>query len=59
MSFVTEKPPTQKQFRLNLEEKRSDPEFLNDTTGLFRPDIQYNVDEAFQLIEEHLIAKIK
>lgn len=59
MNFVTGKPPTQKQFRLNLEEKRSDPEFLNDTTGLFRPDIQYNAEEAFQLIEQNLIAKIK
>lgn len=59
MNFVTGKPPTQKQFRLNLEEKRSDPEFLNDTTGLFRPDIQYYVDEAFQMIDENLIAKIK
>ena len=59
MNFVTDKPPTPKQFLLNLEEKRSDPEFLNDTTGLFRPDIHFNVDEAFQLIEENLIAKIK
>jgi len=59
MNFVTEKPPTQKQFRMNLAEKRTDPEFLNDTTGLLRPDIQYNADEAFHLIEEHLIAKIK
>jgi len=59
MNFVTGKPPTQKQFRLNLAEKMSDPEFINDTTGLFRPDIKYNVEEAFNLIEENLIAKIK
>ncbi|HDR51618.1 MAG TPA: nucleotidyl transferase AbiEii/AbiGii toxin family protein [Mariniphaga anaerophila] len=59
MNFVTGKPPTQKQFRLNLEEKRSDTEFINDTNGLFRPEIKYNVEEAFYLIEEKLIAKIK
>jgi hypothetical protein len=59
MNFVTGRPPTQKQFRLNLEGKRSDPEFLNDTTGLFRPEIKYNVEEAFYLIEEKLIANIK
>jgi len=36
MNFVVEKPPTKKQFLLNLEEKQNDSDFFGDTEALIR-----------------------
>ncbi len=56
MRFALNKSiPTRKQFLLNLDAKRNDPEFLGDTTSLLRPDEKYDSDEAFNLIIERLV----
>jgi predicted nucleotidyltransferase component of viral defense system len=58
MQFSVEKPPTQKQYILNMEAKMQDPEFLGDTTALLRPDMPYDPDEAYELVRTKLIERI-
>jgi len=58
VNFSTSNPPTVTQFRENLEKKIQYPEFRGDTTGLLRPGISYNVDEAYEQIVKELINKI-
>ncbi len=56
--FSVEKPPTQREYILNLEAKMQDPEFLGDTTALIIPDIPYDPLVAFNLIKTTLIERI-
>ena len=58
MKFAVDKPPTQRQFLLNIEEKLYDSEFLGDTKALFRTDEEYNPHVAWELIKKELILKI-
>jgi hypothetical protein len=58
MSFSVEKPPTQKEFILNMEAKMKDSEFLGDITALLRPELLYNAQEAYELVKEQLIERI-
>jgi predicted nucleotidyltransferase component of viral defense system len=57
MAFAVRRPPTAKQFLLNLEAKMSDSEFLGDTTALLRPEEAYYPEMAFAQIKS-LIEKI-
>jgi len=47
--------PSQKSYLTNLEAKMKDPEFLNDTTALLRPDETYNPKDGFNLVKSELI----
>jgi predicted nucleotidyltransferase component of viral defense system len=58
MAFSVEKPPTQRQFILNMEGKLQDPSFIGDLYGLLRPGVEYNQNEAFSTIKTELIEKI-
>lgn len=58
MDFVVDKPPTKKEFLMNMEQKILDDEFLGDTNMLLRPDESYNVQEAYELIRKELIEKL-
>ena len=58
MKFSVEKPPTQKQFLMNMEEKILDKEFTDDIYVILRNDIEYNNLLAYDLIRESLIDKI-
>jgi len=58
MAYSVEKPPTQKQFIINLEEKIQDPDFEGDTYGLLRPGVQYDQSKAYELIKTELIERI-
>lgn len=58
MAFSVEKPPTQKQFVLNMEEKMQDPDFEGDIYGLLRPGVEYDQNNAYELIKTELIEKI-
>jgi len=55
MKFSVIKPPTQREFIKNLEEKMEDSEFLGDTIALIRPDMTYPPQEAFDLVKTELI----
>lgn len=54
MEFVVGKPPTVKQFLLNLEEKKTSSLFNGDMEGLLRESIEYDQNEAFEWIIERI-----
>ncbi len=54
MKFVEGKPPTAKQFMLNLEEKKTSDLFLGDMEGLLRTGIKYDQYAAFEWIIESI-----
>ena len=58
ISFAVDKPPTRKQFILNIEEKLFDPDFTGDIYGLLRPGVDYDQDKAYHIIKTELIEKI-
>ena len=58
-TFSTGKrPPSQKEFLLNIEEKEQDPNFTGDMEALLRPEIKYNQEAAFDWLKSELINKI-
>ena len=59
MSFVVDKPPTCKQFVNNMETKMTDLEFLGDTIGLIRSEMDYNPMVAYELVKKLLIDKLQ
>jgi hypothetical protein len=58
MNFSVEKPPTQREYSLNMEAKMQDSEFLGDTTALLRPDVPYNPQVAYEFVKTRLIERI-
>jgi len=58
IGFVVDNPPTQKEYLQNMELKKQDSEFLNDTNLLLRPDNKYNPLEAWELVRCQLIERI-
>lgn len=55
MNFAVEKPPTKREYFLNLELKMKDEEFLGDTKTLLRQSENYNPYEAFEIIKSKLL----
>lgn len=58
MKFVVSEPPTKKLFKLNLEAKFHDEEFIGDIVALVRPAVKYNVDTAYNLVITELLEKL-
>jgi len=58
MNFSVEKPPTQREYILNMEAKMQDSEFLGDTTALLRSDVPYDPQTAYELVKKTLIERI-
>ena len=58
MNFAVDKPPTKKQFLINLEEKENDPSFIGDMEGLLRNGIEYKQADAFKWIRNELISEL-
>lgn len=58
MKFSVEKPPTQREYILNMEAKMKDTEFLGDTTALLRPDVPYDPQAAYELVKTKVIERI-
>jgi predicted nucleotidyltransferase component of viral defense system len=57
--FATGKrPPSAKEFLLNIEEKEKSSEFAGDMEALLRPDIKYSQNEAFDWLKNELIDNI-
>ena len=59
MEFVVDKAPSYKQFVNNMEEKMQDPEFLEDTTLLLRPEIKFSPSEAYPIVYKIFIDKME
>jgi predicted nucleotidyltransferase component of viral defense system len=58
-SFSTGKrPPSKKEFLLNIEEKEVSAEFIGDMEALLRPEIIYNQTDAFNWLKKELIEKM-
>ncbi len=52
------KPPSKKEFLINLNDKENDPVFNGDMEALLRTDIEYNLIEAFQWVKNELIERL-
>lgn len=58
-SFATGKrPPSKKEYLLNIKEKEHSAEFIGDMEALLRPEIKYNQSDAFDWLRKKLIEKI-
>lgn len=58
MKFSVDKPPTKKQFLLNMEEKMTDREFLEDIHIILKPDVKYDNEKAWEEVNKGIIEKI-
>lgn len=58
IGFVVEQPPTHRQFILNMEDKMQDTDFLTDSQLLLRPGIEFDPQEAYELVRTRLIDKL-
>ena len=58
ISFVSEQPPSYRQFIANMEEKMQNPEFTDDTTMILRTNLPYNPHEAYAVVREKLIERL-
>jgi len=58
-TFSTGKrPPSKKEFLLNIEEKELSAEFMGDMEALLRSEIKYNQSNAFNWLKKELIEKM-
>ena len=59
ITFATgNKPPSKKEFLMNIEKKEIDPDFTGDMEALLRSEIVYNQEEAFAWLKNEIIEKI-
>jgi len=58
MTFSVGKPPSQKEFLINMDAKMQDSDFVGDITALIRPTEQYDQDAAYELVKTELISKM-
>jgi len=58
MKNAVEKPPTQKQFIANMNEKILDTEFLEDIRLVLMQGVKYDNEVAWELVQKELVAKI-
>ncbi len=58
LRFVASHAPTYKESVLNMDEKMQNPEFLGDTTGLLRPQLEYNPQAAWERVRDEIVAKL-
>tara|TARA_R110001592_G_scaffold42009_2_gene136701 strand:- start:571 stop:1353 length:783 start_codon:yes stop_codon:yes gene_type:complete len=49
---------TQKEFLENMEKKILDQDFLGDMEGLLRPDLTYDINNAYEFVKAELLEKI-
>ncbi len=59
ISFATgNRPPSKKEFLMNMEEKEIDPDFAGDMEALLRQEIEYNQGTAFEWLKNELIENL-
>lgn len=59
ITFSTNKrPPTKKEFLLNIAEKENNPEFIGDIEGLLRPNIKYSQHKAFNWLKTEIVERM-
>lgn len=52
------RPPSKKEFLINLEEKENDPDFIGDMEALLHSGIEYSQETAFEWLKNELIERI-
>jgi predicted nucleotidyltransferase component of viral defense system len=52
------RPPSKKEFLMNIEEKENDPNFTGDMEALLRSGIEYNQAVAFEWLKNEIVEKI-
>jgi len=55
MNLDTAHPPSRRQYIEVLERKLQNPEFVSDTAGLLRPQINYDPYVAYQTVHDTII----
>ena len=58
MENAVSKPPTQKQFLINMNDKMSDREFLEDIRLVLKQGVEYDNKAAWELVRSELMEKI-
>ena len=58
MEFSTGKFCSAAVLLKNLDEKILDMDFVGDTKGLLRPEIDYDINLAYELVKKELIERI-
>jgi len=58
MKNAVDKPPTQKQFLANMEEKIAMKEFTDDVYLIIKKGVQYDNEAAWELVRKELVEKI-
>ena len=58
MKNAVDKPPTQKQFLANMNEKMMDKDFLEDIRLVLKQGVEYNDEVAWELVRKELVEKI-
>lgn len=59
ITFATgKKPPSQREFLMNIEEKENNPDFTGDMEAILRTGLEYNQNTAFEWLKSELIARI-
>jgi predicted nucleotidyltransferase component of viral defense system len=58
MQNAVDKPPTQKQFLANMNEKMADKDFLEDIRLVLKQGIEYDNEAAWELVRKELVGKI-
>jgi predicted nucleotidyltransferase component of viral defense system len=55
MAFSVKTPPSKREFLLNLENKMKDSDFIGDTVALLRPEEEYKIFDAYNLVRDELL----
>lgn len=58
MEYSVDRPPTQKQFLMNMEEKIIDKEFTDDIHIILRQGVEYDNGKAWKMVRERLVEKL-
>lgn len=58
MEFSDGQPPTAKMFIANMDEKMKDKEFTADIHVILRPGVEYDNEEAYEIVRTELLEKI-
>ena len=58
IQYSVDKPPTQKQFLINMEEKMTDREFLEDIHIVLKPSVEYNNKVSWEVVRKEVVEKL-
>jgi hypothetical protein len=58
IEFSVDKPPTQKQFLANMEEKITSNEFIDDIYSILKTGVEFDIEVAWELVKKELVGRI-